>query len=155
MSRFLPLVILLGFSLELAVMIAVGQRIGILATLLLIVGGGIAGGAIIRAAGIGLVEALRRPASSRVFATRDAAAGFLFMLAGLLLIVPGFVSDVLGLLLLPAPVRQWLAGKFMASLVPRAAGWTRERPGTATIIDGEAIEIKGEIAERPETARDG
>jgi UPF0716 protein FxsA len=154
MSRFLPLIILLGFFLELAVMIAVGQRIGVLATLLLIVGGGIAGGAIIRAAGIGLVEALRGPTSSRTFATRDAAASFLFMLAGLLLIIPGFVSDVLGLLLLPAIVRRWLAGKLMASLVVRAAGWTRERPGAATIIDGEAIEIEGEIAERPETARE-
>ncbi len=153
MRRFLPLVILLGFFLELAVMIAVGQRIGVLATLLLIVGGGILGGAVIRWAGLGLAAALRRPALDRTFATGDAAAGFLLMLAGLLLIVPGFISDVLGLLLLPAPVRQWLAAKFVAKV--RGAGWRRETHSPGEVIEGEAIEIEGEIVDRGNPARDG
>jgi UPF0716 protein FxsA len=148
MHRFLPLVILLGFFLELAVMIAVGQHIGVLETLLLIAGGGVLGGAVIRWAGLGIVEGLRAPARSGTFATRDAAAGFLFMLAGLLLIVPGFVSDILGLLLLPPAVRQWLAGKFMDKV--RGASWQRHAYDPGNVIEGEAIEIKDEIANRPD-----
>lgn len=148
MRRFLPFVILLGFFLELAAMIAVGQHIGVLATLLLIVGGGILGGAVIRWAGMGLVDSLRRPAMDRTFATGHAAAAFLFMLAGLLLILPGFISDVIGLLLLPAPVRTWIAGKLMARM--RNAGWRREAHGAGTVIEGEAIEIEGEIVNRPD-----
>lgn len=143
MRRFLPFVMFLGLFLELAVMIAVGQSIGVLATLLLILGAGVLGGAVIRWAGLGLVAALRRSAVDRSFATRDAAAGFLFMLAGLLLIVPGFISDVFGLLLLPATVRQWLAGKFMTKV--RGATWRRETYPPGNVIDGEAIEIEGEI----------
>ena len=148
MRRFLPFVILLGFFLELAAMIAVGQRIGVLATLLLIVGGGILGGVVIRWAGMGLVDSLRGPAMDRTFATGHAAAAFLFMLAGLLLILPGFISDVIGLLLLPAPVRQWIAGKLMARM--RNAGWRHEAHGAGTVIEGEAIEIEGEIVNRPD-----
>ncbi|MBC8037257.1 MAG: FxsA family protein [Rhizobiales bacterium] len=153
MHRFLALAIFLGFFLELAVLIAVGQRIGVLATLLLIVGAGILGAAVIRWAGLGLVAALRRPAMGRTFATKDAAAGFLFMVAGLLLIVPGFISDVLGLLLLPAAVRQWLAQKFVSRL--GGSRWRRESYSPGDVIEGEAIEIEGEIAKRPDTGRDG
>jgi len=152
MRRFLPLVILLGFFVELAVMIAVGRHIGVLATLLLVMGGGVLGGAVIRSAGLGLVDALRQRAGSMGFTTEAAAAGFLYMLAGLLLIVPGFVSDFFGLVLLPAAVRHWLARKFMAKIRP--ARW-RETPGHGNVIEGEAIEIENEIVHRPDAAREG
>ena len=33
---------------------------------------------------------------------------FVVIMAGLLLIIPGFISDVIGLLLLIAPLRRWL-----------------------------------------------
>ncbi|HUR43899.1 MAG TPA: FxsA family protein [Aestuariivirga sp.] len=141
MRRFLPLAILLGFFIELAVMIMVGQRIGVISTLLLIVAGAVLGGSVIRSAGFGLMAALRRPGQSARFATRDAAAGFLFMLAGLLLLLPGFVSDILGLLLLPMAVRQWLAEKLMGKLGD--AVWRREAYSPGKMIEGEAIEIDG------------
>jgi UPF0716 protein FxsA len=152
MRRFLPAVTLLGFLLELSVIIAVGQRIGVLATLLLLIAAGLLGGAIIRSAGFGLMAALRRPGTSARFATRDAAAGFLFMLAGLLLVLPGFISDIFALLLLPAAVRQWLAQKLMGKLGNTL--WRRETYTAGKIIEAEAVEIEGEIASAPETARD-
>lgn len=135
-------------------MIAVGQRIGVLATLLLVIGGGMLGSAVIRAAGLGMVDALRRPAMDRRFATREAAARFLLLPAGLLLILPGFVSDAIALALLPAPVRNWLAGKFMANVKVHTAGWQRQTYSTGPVIEGEAVEIEGEIAARPDRGRD-
>ncbi len=148
MRRFLPLLMLLGLFIELAVMISVGRRIGVLATLLLIMGSGLLGGAVIRSAGLGLLEALRRPGQGIRFRTLSAAAGFLYMLAGLLLIVPGFVSDILGLLLLPLPVREWLAQKLLNKVIPW--GW-RKPHGPGKVIEGEAIEIEGEIVNRTDT----
>ena len=150
MRRFLPLVILLGFFLELAVIIAVGRQIGVLATLLLIVGGGVAGGAVIRSAGLGLAGAVR--AGGMRVTTEAAAAGFLYILAGLLLIVPGFISDVFGLMLLPARVRLWLARKFMDKIRP--ASW-RGHTYPGNVIEGEAIEIENQSVNRPDPARDG
>lgn len=149
MIRFLPLFIILGFFLELAVMISVGRQIGVLATLLLVVAGAMLGGTLIRSAGIGMADALRRPEVSRSFATRDAAAGFLYLLAGLLFILPGFVSDAVALVLLPAAVRRWLAAKLVASFEAKVNVHTRHWPpaeeSAGPVIEGEAIEIKGEI----------
>ena len=146
--RFLPVIFLAGFFLELAVMIAVGQRIGILATLLLIVAGGVLGTIVIRAAGMGLADAMRKPALDRKFATQDAAAHFLLLPAGLLLILPGFVSDIAALALLPQPVRNWLAGKFADKVAVHGAGWQRPPYSGGTVIEGEAVEITGEIEPR-------
>lgn len=147
MRRLLPFLMLLGLFIELAVMIAVGRRIGVLATLLLIMGSGLLGGAVIRSAGLGLVKALRQPGQGIRFTTLSAAAGFLYLPAGLLLIVPGFVSDIFGLLLLPLPVRAWLAQKLLNKVIPW--GW-REPSGPGKVIEGEAIEIEGEIVNRPD-----
>ncbi|MGH6819649.1 MAG: FxsA family protein [Methylocella sp.] len=142
MRRFLPFLVVFGFLLELAVMIAVGRHIGVLAALALVVGAGALGGAVVRSAGLGLMEALRNPARAQALTTKNAMAGFLYVLAGLLLIVPGFLSDLTGLLLLPAPIRLWLAGKFMESLKARRQ---RTSHGAGTIIEGEAIEITDAI----------
>ena len=105
MSRFLPLAILGGFLLELAVMIAVGQRIGVLAVIMLVLAAGFLGIGVIKRAGLGLLDALSRPSRDMRFASRDAAERFLLMLAGLLFILPGFVSDLVALVLLPRPIR--------------------------------------------------
>lgn len=148
MRRMLPVFILLGLFIELAVMIAVGRRLGVLATLLLIMGSGLLGGAVIRSAGLGLMQALQRPGRVIRFTTLSAAAGFLYLLAGLLLMVPGFVSDIIGLLLLPLPVREWLAQKLLNKVIPW--GW-REPCGPGKVIEGEAIEIEGELVNRPDT----
>lgn len=146
--RFLPLLVLAGLFLELAVMIAVGQRIGVLATLLLIAAGGVFGTMVIRAAGLGLAEAIRRPALDRKFATRDAAAHFLLLPAGLLLILPGFVSDLVALALLLPPLRRWLAGKFADKASVHGTAMHGETHDHGTVIEGEAVEITGEIEPR-------
>lgn len=151
MRRVLPLLMLLGLFLELAVMIAVGRRIGILPALLLLLAAGLLGGFVIRSAGLGLVEALRQPGRGIRFTTLSAAAGFLYMLAGLLLMAPGFVSDIIGLLLLPLAVREWLAQKLMNKI---PWNWQRKSYAPGEVIEGEAIEIEGEIVSQPETVRD-
>ena len=151
--RFLPAVIVAGFLLELAVIILVGRAIGILATLLLVIAAGMLGAGIIRSAGLSLANSLRAPAIDRRFASREAAARFLYMLAGLLFIIPGFLSDLLAIALLPAPVRRWLAGKLMTSFRVYDAARPGESPNRGPVIEGEAIEIAGEIADRPEVRR--
>jgi UPF0716 protein FxsA len=154
----LPFLILCGFFLELAVMIAVGRQIGVLATLLLVIGAGILGTGVIRSAGLRMAGALRRPAMNRAFATRDAAAGFLYLLAGMLLILPGFVSDVVALLLLPTVVRRWLAGKLIKSFKGSVEVQTTRRGGSARppgpVIEGEAVEIDDEPGDGRLTGRD-
>jgi UPF0716 protein FxsA len=91
--------------LEIAVFILVGNLIGIWPTLALVVLAAVFGASVIRRQGVGAIAALR----TRV-AAHDDPGGPLFdgaaiLFAGVLLLIPGFVSDVLGLMLLSPTVR--------------------------------------------------
>lgn len=108
----MPLIILLAFAalplLELTVAIIVGQRIGLWPTLGLLVAAGIAGGAVLHRQGIAVLSRgfiLERDGEPLV----PVVDGALIVCAGILLVVPGFVTDVVGLLLLIPPVRRWVA----------------------------------------------
>ncbi|MFT3988796.1 FxsA family protein [Aestuariivirga sp.] len=141
----MPLLVLLGFFLELGVMIEVGRWIGVIPVLLLIIAGFTIGGALIKQAGIGMFQRLRRPELAQGFTSRDAASHFLLMLAGLLFILPGFVSDVLGLLLLIKPLRDHLAARLMPKIEIKGAAWPQDPQSRGPVIEGEAVVIEGEI----------
>ena len=117
-------------------MIAVGRGIGVLATLALVAGAGVLGVSVIRSAGIGMAQVMR---ANRKFSTHDAAVHFLLLPAGLLLIVPGFITDLLGLLLLLPAVRRWLVRRLQPQNMQ-----TRTMPGQRPFIEGEAVEIEDE-----------
>jgi len=141
MSRIFPLLVLGLIVAELASLIVMGRDIGLLATLLLILADGAIGVTIIRWAGLGLAATMRKAGTDMRFATRQAASAFLMALAGVLFFVPGFVSDVVAILLLIPFLRSLLADRLSAkaqvSDQPRAPGSWREGP----IIEGEAHEI--------------
>jgi UPF0716 protein FxsA len=72
------------------------------------------------------------------------------LLAGALLVAPGFVSDVLALLLLVPPVRA-LARRLLAGWVARRV-LTRRPPATGRYVDGSVVDgsvIDGSVVERP------
>ena len=51
------------------------------------------------------------------------------MLAGLLLVLPGFLTDLIGVVLLIGPVRRWFGATF------RALGRPQPRAGARAVID--------------------
>ncbi|MBX6367601.1 MAG: FxsA family protein [Rhodospirillales bacterium] len=127
--------------LELVVLIEVGEAIGTLATIVLVVAGAVCGAAFLKRGGIG---ALRRAQAS--VAAGETPTGALFdgachVLAGLLFILPGFVSDALALPLLFPPVRRWL----LAWLGRRLGVRHRE----VQIIEGEWHEVRDETTRLP------
>ncbi|MEV6110196.1 FxsA family membrane protein [Streptomyces sp. NPDC051940] len=109
-ARFAPLVVAAWAVLEIWLLLWVGSRIGALGVVLLLLAGVVVGGYVIKRAGRrawrGLAESLQPPAAGDPAGARpDGSGNGLTMLAGLLLMFPGFGSDVLGLLLLLPPVR--------------------------------------------------
>ena len=106
--------------LELALLIKTGQLIGFWATLGMVVGAGILGALVLAHQGFSVVRrtqqalALGRPPVAPVL------DGVFLLLAGALLITPGFLSDVLALLLLIPPVRRGVARWGVKQLVKRA-----------------------------------
>src|SRR5690606_21612774 len=93
---------------EIAGFIWVGGRIGILATLLLIVLTAVLGVAIMRRQGLGVVLDSRAMMERGEVPARQFADMMMIGVAGLLLVIPGFVTDIFGFALLVPPIRGWL-----------------------------------------------
>ena len=90
---------------ELYVIVQVAHQIGVLESLLLLVVVGIVGAWLLRRVGTALfVRAMAAVGQGRV-PTDEMIGGGVVLVAGALMLAPGFVSDALGLLLLLPPVR--------------------------------------------------
>ncbi|MEU6126019.1 FxsA family membrane protein [Streptomyces sp. NPDC047123] len=110
--RFLPLGIAAWLVLEIWLLTVVAGATSGLVVLLLLVGGLVLGSAVIKRAGRRafqkLSEAVREQQSGVTPSRESGGGGALTMLGGLLLILPGLLSDVLGLVLLVPPVQKAL-----------------------------------------------
>jgi UPF0716 protein FxsA len=97
--------------LELAAFIAVAAAIGFGWALSLIFAGSIAGLLILRHAGGAHIARIRVALGEGTFTALQAdSKGGLTLLAGILLLIPGFISDVVALMLLIAPLRRVIGG---------------------------------------------
>lgn len=90
---------------EIAGFVLVGQAIGLWPTLLGVVVMALLGAALIRWQGFAVLGKMRSALDENRLPGRELADAMLIGLAGLLLLLPGFVSDVFGLLLLIPAVR--------------------------------------------------
>ena len=92
---------------EIAVLIKVGQAIGFWPTMLLLIAAAFLGAFVIREQGLSVVgRAVSAMREGRV-PLAPMLDSYVVIMAGLLLIIPGLISDVIGLLLLIPPVRRW------------------------------------------------
>jgi UPF0716 protein FxsA len=122
MTGVLPLLVVLFVFVpivELAVIIQVGQAIGVVQTLLLMVVVSVAGAWLVKREGIGVWRRAQRQLDAGVMPGRELVDGVLIMVAGALLLLPGFVSDCLGILLLLPPVRALVRGLVIRRLRTR------------------------------------
>ncbi len=108
----IPLFILALPLIEIAGFVVVGRQIGVLPTLGLVVATGILGAILLRIQGFGVMNRIRTETEAGRDPSRDLAHGVMVLLAGLLLLIPGFVTDIIGLLLFLPPIRD-LAWRFL------------------------------------------
>ena len=111
MLRLIPIVFLILPVIEITLFIVIGGKIGVLATLAWILAMAVIGFLVIRVKGIETArlanQAMRRGETPGP-AMMD---GALTVIAAVLMIVPGFFTDLIGLILLLPPVRGWLVSK--------------------------------------------
>jgi UPF0716 protein FxsA len=120
--------------LELYLLVKVGQWLGAFIPVLAVVAGFIAGGMVIRHTGLKSLVLLRGTGRDTLKQRDVAAGGLAGVLAGILFILPGLLSDVAALALLTPFARRFLAKRFNTA-----------SPGNQTIIiEGEAVEVTGE-----------
>src|SRR6476661_7658396 len=105
---------------ELAAFIAVAAAVGFLWAVALIVAGSFAGALILRHAGGNHIARMRVVLGDNRFTALEAdSAGTLTLIAGFLLLIPGFITDVLAGLLFIAPLRRALGATLRRAGAPR------------------------------------
>jgi len=149
--RVLPLLVALlvvAPLLELYVLIQVGQVVGALWTIAALVAVSLLGAALLRREGWRTWRAFQQATASGRLPGKEVADGALVLLAGSLLLTPGFVTDAFGLLLLVPPVRA-VARRALLSyatqrVVPGLAGDLLRPPppsrGGSGVVDGEVVD---------------
>ena len=108
MARFFILGFLALPIIEIALFIKVGQTIGLFPTLALVVMTSLFGALVLREQGMSVVGQLRQNVSAARIPGKAIADTMMIGLAGMLLILPGFFTDAIGLALLLPPVRHWI-----------------------------------------------
>lgn len=119
MAVFLFIVFLVVPIVELAVIIQVGQVIGVLPTIALLLAVSIGGAWLVKREGLGVYQRFRRQVDAGRVPGKEIADGVMIILAGALLLTPGFVTDVLGILLLLPPVRSAVRAAVLSRVAVR------------------------------------
>jgi UPF0716 protein FxsA len=153
MKRVLLGLFLFGL-IELALLIKAGQLFGTLFPITAVVLSMAAGGLVIRHYGLKTLGRLKETLRAGGPPTGSPLAGLAGVVAGILLILPGFLSDFCALLLLIPVTRRIVAaglGWRIVSPGPTRSFGYRANP-RGPIIEAEAVEIHGELSsERPES----
>jgi UPF0716 protein FxsA len=90
---------------ELYVILQVGEAIGALWTILLLAADSVVGSLLLRAQGRSVWRRFNRTLADGEMPHREVIDGVLVIFGGAFLITPGFITDVVGLLLLVPPTR--------------------------------------------------
>ncbi|MBO6507093.1 MAG: FxsA family protein [Roseibium sp.] len=106
--------ILLLPLIEIAVFIWVGGMIGVLPTILLTLVTAIAGTVMLRQQGLSLLMRMQQELDAGRSPGNEVMQGAMIVLASIFLLIPGFVTDAIGLLLFIPPVREALANFIIA-----------------------------------------
>jgi UPF0716 protein FxsA len=146
---------------ELAVLIQIGQLIGVWWTIALLVADAILGSLLARSQGRLAWRRFNEALQAGRAPAREVMDGALVLFGGALLLTPGFISDILGIVLLLPPtralVRAVLVRRFLGRMIasmggPRVRGGGRgPGPRQAYDVEGTAVDSPPDGLDRPAT----
>jgi UPF0716 protein FxsA len=143
---------------ELAVIIQVGEAIGVWWTIGLLIADSVLGSLLMRSQGRAVWRRFTASVQGGRVPGREVLDGALVLAGGALLLTPGFLSDILGALLLLPPTRavarRLLVRRFgqrlTASLTRREVRFgTRTPPTRPPDVDGTAVDVEPGALRRP------
>jgi UPF0716 protein FxsA len=146
---------------ELFVIIQVGQAIGAIPTIAILIADSVIGATLLRSQGRAAWRRFNGAVAEGKVPAREVLDGVLIIFGGAFLITPGFLTDVIGLILLIPPTRAALRSLVARRFVPKmvqertAFIWRAEGPGPPPgrtrrryDVEGTAHEVDGEGRER-------
>ncbi len=154
--RFALLLFILVPIIEMTVLIQVGSEIGALATVGLVFLTAIVGVTLIRKQGLETSLKAQEKMRRGELPASEVAEGVMLMFAGLCLLIPGFVTDAMGALLLVPFLRKILAAglivKFMSSMMARGSQWRGGQYNSSQpegeIIEGEYVNEDSDLLDK-------
>ncbi len=118
---------------EIGAFVAVASQIGVLWALLILFGVSALGPVIVRRVGLGVIAHTQQRLAAGGLPTAEIMDGFVVLLGGAFIAIPGFVGDAIGLSLMLAPVRR-LVVRLVGN---RLAGQVHRFPyGASGVVDG-------------------
>ncbi len=153
--------------LELFLLIRLGQVVGAWWTILILIGDAVLGSWLVKREGARTWRALQEALASHRMPAAELADGALILIGGTLLITPGFISDVAGLVCILPFTRPAARGVLARIITRRLAvvatqqggqpgirfgtrpgsqpgsqppGWTAQRPGHGDVIQGDVVD---------------
>jgi UPF0716 protein FxsA len=151
---------------ELYVIIKVGEQIGVLWTLALLVADSVLGSMLMRAQGRAVWRRFNAAVAKGRVPTREVLDGVLVVFGGAFLLTPGFITDIIGVLLLLPPTRAAFRGLLIRNMASRvvvgvaargAGGATRRRQArrgpSAYDVEGSAVEVDTDRPDRDRLER--
>jgi UPF0716 protein FxsA len=121
MALFLVLVFIVLPIAELYVIIKVGGAIGVLPTIALLIADSFLGAALLRSQGRAAWRRFNDALASGRVPAREVFDGTMIILGGAFLLTPGFITDIIGLVLLIPPTRALFRGVITRMALRRAA----------------------------------
>jgi UPF0716 protein FxsA len=162
---FLVLLFIVVPIAEIYVIVKVGEAIGILPTLAILIADALLGSLLLRHQGRSAWRRFNAAIAEGRFPGREAADGVMIAVGGTLLLTPGFITDVFGLLLLLPPTRALVRAGLFRYLRRRAvvvgaggfgAGQDRPPPGAQPYdFEGSAQEMPSNGAGQEESKSNG
>ncbi len=128
---------------ELYVILKVGDAIGVLWTILILVADSLVGSLLLRSQGRAVWRRFNEALQAGRMPHREVQHGVAVIFGGALLLTPGFLTDILGLALLASPSRAVivrLAQRTAARRMAKAAGERGRRPQRGYDVEGTASE---------------
>ena len=133
---------------ELYLLIVIGSRLTWPVTLGIIIVTGFLGAALAKSQGARAIARFRQAGAEGRLPHREVLDGLLILIAGAVLLTPGFLTDVVGFLLLVPPVRAVVRNALATSLKSRikivtpgfaAEATPKPPPGDGKVIDVEVV----------------
>lgn len=133
---------------ELAVIIQVGELIGFWPTLAILIADSILGSLLMRAQGRAAWRRFNEAVRAGRVPAREVADGVLVIFGGALLLTPGFITDIFGILFLLPPTRALIRRVFLRQAMRRMTitmapgpGFGARTPRQDGDVEGSAVEI--------------
>lgn len=141
------LALLLVPIIEIALFIEIGGAIGTWATVAAIIGTALIGAVLLQTQGTGLIARARATLARGEMPVEEVIHGLFLLIAGVLLLTPGFLTDAFGFLLCIPPLRLAL-GKAVLRRIRRRVDVHVTRPPSDSRPEGAQMD-EGEQGERP------